>query len=366
MTCKRDWSKNCDGTDIEFLEKIGDYIYCKYLNFVFKIHRSNWPINRLSPNNCTTPTEFYKFQVTQAHGDLYNLDKIVYTGADNNVIAGCKIHGEFSIQAKHLKTNRGCPLCGWASIGESTRSNTDEFIEKARKIHGDKYDYSKVQYSNVNGYVTVICDKHGEFKITPNNHLNSRGCKLCSFDANSAKRMLSQEEVIRRFRLKHDERYDYSMVQYNGDAHERLEILCKEHGKFMQSYANHNSGKGCPTCAKEFNPKLKSGFIKSANSKRYASLYLIKCQNETEEFYKIGITTKSVKGRFSGISQLPYKYELLHLHCSDGESVWDLEKTLHMEYREFKYVPKMKFGGMYECFSYIDLDEYVKLLSIIA
>lgn len=361
----RDWSKDVEGTDVRFIEKVGEYVYCEHLGFEFKIHRSAWPATRFSPNNCLTPNEFYKFQVKQLHGDLYDLTKVQYTGADNRVIADCKIHGEFSVEAKYFKSVRGCPRCGDARVGDRTRSNTEDFIEKAIATHGNKYNYSKVNYTNANNRVIVSCEEHGDFPITPYNHLQSKGCKRCADEKNGLLKRLTQDEVITRFLNKHGSRYDYPKVEYKGDAHGLLNIICKEHGLFVQSYANHNNGQGCPVCAKEFNPRLKSGFIKSANSKSYASLYLIKCYGNGEEFYKIGITTKPVRRRFGGKSQIPYDYDLIHLHCSDGESVWELEKILHREYRDVKYVPALEFGGRYECFSNIDMVEYVKLLAII-
>lgn len=365
MENKRDWAKDVEGTDVKFIEKIGDYIYCEYLGFIFKIHRTSWPVTRFSPNNCTTPNEFFKFQVKQIHGNLYNLDKTVYQGADNKTTAECKIHGEFSIDAKYFKSFRGCPACGNKCSSDSTRLSTEEFIVKAKEIHGDKYDYSKVDYISAKTDVIVICKVHGEFKTKPTNHLSSKGCRKCANVLTGLRRSLNQDEVIRRFINKHGSRYDYSKVNYSGDAHALLDIVCKEHGLFTQSYANHNSGKGCPICAKEFNSRLKSGFVKSANSKSYASLYLIKCYDSDEEFYKIGITTKPIRYRFGGKSQIPYEYNLIHLHCSDGESIWELEKILHREYRDIKYIPALEFGGRYECFSDIDVDEYKKLLEII-
>jgi len=141
--------------------------------------------------------------------------------------------------------------------------------------------------------------------------------------------------------------------------------MCKTHGLFSQSYANHNVGKGCPTCAKEFNPRFKSGFIKSYNNKNYASLYLIRCFNETESFYKIGITTKPLSRRFAGSKALPYSYEEIYVHTGTAEEVWDLEILLHRKYKNFKYIPMLHFGGMFECFSEIAFDSYKEMLKAV-
>ena len=67
-----------------------------------------------------------------------------------------------------------CPKCAG-----SYKLNTSEFIAKARLIHGDKYDYSKVEYKNYSTKVCIICREHGEFRQTPNNHLFGTGCPIC-------------------------------------------------------------------------------------------------------------------------------------------------------------------------------------------
>ena len=169
---------------------------------------------------------------------------------------------------------------------------------------------------------------------------------------------MTNEEIVSRFKKKHGDRYDYSLVNYKNKAHEPLKIVCKDHGVFPQSYANHNSGQGCPVCAKEFSPRLRSGFIKSGEYKNYASLYLINCFNHEENFYKIGITTKELKRRFGGQSQLPYEYEIKYLFVGDPGVIWDLEKILHRQYKANKYIPNIEFGGMYECFTSIDHEEF--------
>jgi len=116
-------------------------------------------------------------------------------------------------------------------------------------------------------HVIVVCKEHGAFRVSPTNHLGGGGCSICGRLSISKKKSLTQETVLERFKQIHKDTYDYSLVEYKGDAHAHLSILCKTHGLFLQSYANHNSGKGCPVCAKEFNPRFKSGFIKSYNIK---------------------------------------------------------------------------------------------------
>ena len=121
---------------------------------------------------------------------------------------------------------------------------TNEFIEKARKVHGDKYDYSKVNYVNAKTKVCIICPIHGEFWQTPDLHLQGCGCSLCS-----GKIQLSEDEFIRRANLVHNNKYDYSKVNYI-NYHTKICIICPIHGEFWQEPANHLCGKGCRKCSR--------------------------------------------------------------------------------------------------------------------
>ena len=363
---RRNWKSDAESLGYSLIEKLGDILVIEKDNFTFNVHRSNWPPTRLSPVQCTNPTEYFKHQVRFLHGDKYDLTPTVFKGADENVDAICSLHGKFSIPAKHLKSKRGCPTCGYKSISEKNRLTIFEFINSANLVHNFKYDYSETVYTTAKSLVKIKCPIHGLFEIQPSNHLCGKGCMLCGRESASFQRRLSNDEVIERFKNVHRGLYDYDNVVYDGDAHELLDIICREHGLFKQSYANHNNGQGCHVCAREFSPRLKRGFVKSGETKNYASIYLIRCYDQSEEFYKIGITTKDIKVRFSGQSSLPYDYDLLDLFISSPSSIWDIEKVMHRIYKEVKYIPLKQFGGMYECFSYVDASEYKKLLNCVA
>ncbi|QAY01959.1 hypothetical protein VpaJT1_30 [Vibrio phage VpaJT_1] len=134
----------------------------------------------------------------------------------------------------------------------TTRSNTEEFIEKARKVHGDRYDYSQVTYTKALAKVTIICAEHGSFEQTPNNHLRGKGCRACNGHA-----LLNTEEFIRRATVIHGDRYDYSHTEYI-NAQTKLKINCKKHGSFLQIPYSHLIGKGCIKCRGEATSELKT------------------------------------------------------------------------------------------------------------
>ena len=119
---------------------------------------------------------------------------------------------------------------------------TAEFVKRAREVHGDKYDYSKVNYVNANTEVCIICPKHGEFKQMPSKHLNGQGCPKCYGNIK-----LNTSEFINKAREIHGNKYDYSKVEYV-NANAKVCIVCPEHGEFWQTPAIHLNGNGCPKC----------------------------------------------------------------------------------------------------------------------
>ena len=125
---------------------------------------------------------------------------------------------------------------------------TEEFIQKAKAVHGDKYDYSKVEYVNSKTKVCIICPEHGEFLQTPEKHLIGRGCPACSRVTLARRFSMGQDKFIQRANEVHHGKYDYSQVVYI-NSHTLINIICPLHGVFCQDPSSHLKGCGCPTCA---------------------------------------------------------------------------------------------------------------------
>ncbi|EIM39491.1 DUF723 domain-containing protein [Acinetobacter schindleri] len=161
---------------------------------------------------------------------------------------------------------------------------------------------------------------------------------------------LKQADVIQQFIAVHGERYDYSLVNYNG-VDVPVKIICSKHGIFSQTPYRHKKQKsGCPLCNKP-TPYTRQKYIKACeNHKGISNLYVIKLTGGNEVFYKIGITVYEVKERYSGY-YMPYQFEILHFISGDAGFIWDLEKKLHSLMNDFHYTPLKRFGGSkYECF----------------
>lgn len=200
-------------------------------------------------------TEDFISKANKVHENKYNYSLVIYSGCDNKVKIICPEHGIFEQSPYYHLKGQGCPICRYikAAKNNPNLSNTEEFIEKANKRHNNFYDYSKVKYVNAKTKVCVICPKHGEFYVTPNNHLRGKGCPECGKIKKKEASKYTKEEWIELANKKHNWKYDYSKVLYNGSK-EKVEIICPMHGEFWQNPVNHLSGDGCPKCSKVYRP----------------------------------------------------------------------------------------------------------------
>lgn len=176
------------------------------------------------------------------HGDRYSYDNVEYVNSVTIVEITCKEHGSFyQAPSNHLR-GKGCPLCANKLRGRFKRDTKETFIRKAKEIHGDKYDYSNVDYVNQNKCVEIICKKHGSFIQLPASHLQGRGCPKCSGKGRT------KEDVIKELTNVHNGKYDYNKLSFN-KLNDKVIITCPIHGDFEQTLSKHLKGQGCPKCA---------------------------------------------------------------------------------------------------------------------
>jgi len=154
----------------------------------------------------------------------------------------------------------------------------------------------------------------------------------------------------------HNNKYLYENVNYINN-NTKVIITCPLHGDFTQLPTNHLAGQGCPECGKE-SARLKwaeNGFSRTSwiayckNNNKQARLYVIKCYNNNEIFIKIGITTKEISKRFWK-TNMPYKYNILFEEINTPEIIYDKEKSYHIRFKKYKYIPMLDFDGYRECF----------------
>jgi len=174
------------------------------------------------------------------HKGKYDYSLVEYKNSKLKVDIMCPDHGIFKQRPNDHLSGLGCPVCA-----NNIRFTTEEFIEKSISIHGDKYDYSLVKYTNRNEKVNIICREHGEFKQLPSSHKRGNGCREC---AGNLKCTIL--DFIHKSREVHRDRYDYSKSVYSS-ALNKLIIICEEHGEFKQTPNKHITlSQGCPRCTK--------------------------------------------------------------------------------------------------------------------
>lgn len=313
----------------------------------------------------TTEDFINRSQLT--HKGKYSYEKSVYVSAKDKVIITCRIHGHFLQKPYDHVSGRGCRECKKITLSKLKRPSNNYIISKFINTHGNKYDYSLVEHKKANRKVDIICKEHGVFSQTPINHANGHGCPKCGTNRMALGQSLDTNKFISKAIKVHGNKYDYSKCIYKTSV-DVIEVVCKSHGIFEQLAGVHLRGHGCPKCAiyvrSKFNSTNPNGWSKNywnESSKRSSNfdsfkVYIIRCWNDDEEFYKIGRTFRKTSVRFSTNTLMPYNYEILKEYIfNTAEEAFDYECELKKEHRSFKYTPLINFDGRRECFKQIKI-----------
>lgn len=198
----------------------------------------------------TPITDFIK-RANEIHNNKYDYDKVNYVRSIDKVIITCPHHGDFSQSPNNHLKGSGCPICANQKVRLKQRTPQNVFIDKAEKIHDNKYDYSQIVYKNGSTKINILCPKHGIFSQRPNAHLRGQGCPVCGDEQQRLSSRLTTDEFVKRSQDLHGDLYDYSESVYEkGDL--PIKIICKKHGPFFQLPYNHFGNKsGCPVCARD-------------------------------------------------------------------------------------------------------------------
>ena len=237
----------------------------------------------------------------------------------------------------------------------SRKQTQEEFTTKCNKIWNNKYDYSKTKYSKVGEYVIITCPQHGDFKQKASNHYYFEGCKVCFAKTQRNKFLFTTDQFIKKSRKIHGRKYNYSKSNYIGNQ-DKVIIICKKHGEFEQIPYNHWYGCGCPKCGIADHPGAYfNSYFKRypEKKKRPGHLYFLQFihKRNNHKFYKIGITTSSIKYRFSGKSYKNFKIKILSDIPMPIFKAFHLEKQLLKENKHLlKPVDYPDFHGRNECF----------------
>ena len=234
----------------------------------------------------------------------YDYSKTHYTNSKTEVEIICPKHGSFFQKpVGHINRHNGCVKCSYEDRAKSRQNQN--FIQNANKIHNCKYDYSNVDYVNGQTDVEIICPKHGSFFQKPKQHLyREDGCPSCG----GTKRR-TQSSIIEESKNIHNDKYDYSKVQFI-NLKTKVEIICPKHGSFFQHMNQHIHLKtGCPRCSSSKGELEIEKFLKNNNIK-YVTEYIIHgCRHKLPLPFDFYLTDLNILIEYDGIQHFkPIKF----------------------------------------------------------
>jgi len=291
-------------------------------------------------------TEQFINEAIIVHGNKYNYSLTSYKGCNEFLNITCKVHGVFKQKASNHLRGYKCSKCA----NKSNTKTTEQFIENAKTIHGDKYDYSKVQYVNAKSKVIIVCRNHGEFLQLPSGHLSGNKCKKCS-SANNTK---TTSTFIEESNVVHSNMYNYRKTEYVG-THDKLAITCREHGDFNQTANSHLNGNGCPKCIeRDWNFVRKYTLNEELGNEPGAFYKLLFTHKSGFQFIKIGITSRTIHERYYGSGYDDFSFKVLEeIKTTNLESALLERKFMkETELKKFKFPNNIRFNGASECYYY--------------
>lgn len=247
------------------------------------------------------------------------------------------------------------------------RLTQEDFIKKALLVHNNRYTYDKTIFTTVNDKVIITCKNHGDFVQNANQHLLGSKCRKCAMEGRSKIRTKSTEDFIKSAINTHGDRYDYSKAKYTKFS-DKITITCKIHGDFEQHAGSHLRGANCPKCiysTKAGAWKYSDWDAAGTKSKEFEGyqLYILKCFNETESFFKIGKTFVNLNRRYEGIKAMPYRYIVEFQLFGDARTISELETLLLTKYNECKYMPTITFNGSTECVKMLEKQDIQSIVN---
>jgi Zn finger protein HypA/HybF involved in hydrogenase expression/very-short-patch-repair endonuclease len=194
----------------------------------------------------------------KVHGDKYDYSLVDYKQNKIKIKILCKKCNRIFEQTpnNHISKKHGCPYCSLYK-----KLTTEQFILRSIKVHGEKYDYSLVDYKNSKTKVKIICNKcNSIFEQIPEKHYHGNGgCPICM-----PNKKMTKDLFIEKSKEKHNNKYDYSLVEYKNNK-TKVKIICPKHGLFFQIPSSHLSNIGCPVCNESKGERYISDFLNKNN-----------------------------------------------------------------------------------------------------
>ncbi len=267
-------------------------------------------------------TEIFIERSNKIHNFKYDYGSSIYLTTKHKIKIICPDHGEFEQRANSHMTGNGCPICknekasitNKDRIFSSIRISNDEFLIQGNLIHNNKYSYPEL-YIRGDRHIIIICPEHGEFKQTPRSHLLGHGCKKCSDRDRGKNISKTLDQFISESNIIHNNKYDYSNVEYI-NTHEKVIIICPNHGEFTQKPLHHIKGHGCNLCSQGPNvSKIEMEWLDSLNvcsENRQKTLHFLDTFKKVDAYDPITNIVYEFYGDFWHGN--PIKYNLNEIH----------------------------------------------------
>ena len=262
-----------DYSDIEFVNTQSKVVIKCYIHGDFSVRASNHYGGsksgcKLCSGQVTVDTNEFIRRSKEIFGKKYDYSTVNCKSSTSIVSILCPDHGLFKIRANehYGGPKRGCSSCTVRIIRK--KMTTESFIEHSMNVHGSKYDYSVSKYVDGTTKITILCPKHGEFKIRPNAHYGTQkqGCKACA-----GRPEVTTQSFIRSSKAIYFDRFEYNKTLYNG-AKNHLVITCKQHGDFSIRPNNHLVGNGgCKSCSGR--PDISTEQLITELSEKFGDIY---------------------------------------------------------------------------------------------
>lgn len=298
--------------------------------------------------------EFIK-RAVQVHGDIYRYDLVIYTNINSKVLIYCNTCKEYFEQLPHNHLyGKGCKSCAMKGLVKT--KSTKEYNKMLERLEKGSCALISMKDSEFkeSSKLNILCTKHGE-SCTSFIEMKRRAhsCNHCTKELKINNTVLKHNFLVfDKFKNIYGAKYDYSKF-ITRNVLEKSIVICPKHGEFIINSCKHLSGQECPECTKENNSHKRGGFTKDgwlAMEKENYALYLTQLENKDEIFYKIGIST-NYKKRFTRLKENLCIKRYMIIESEDGNLIYDLEKNLHKEFDELKYIPSVRFKGWTECFN---------------
>ncbi|MFA0447849.1 GIY-YIG nuclease family protein [Vibrio breoganii] len=265
------------------------------------------------PRTTAVTTQMWVDRAVFIHGERYDYSETDYTHSDQKLRIICRDHGEFYQLPSHHTNGSHCPKCALRYT-----PTTEEFVEKCRVMHGDRYDYGKTVFKGAKEYIVYECAVHGEVEQQAYDHMSGHGCGWCA-----GVRTYSTEQWVAMAKHVHSDYYDYSKANYTTKG-EKVVIICPVHGEFTQQAGSHIRGVGCSGCASHGYDRMKKG-----------TLYVLRAVGYENDIVKIGISN-DLKRRIGALrNNTPFDFECIEIfEFDDGNIPFAMESDAHSYAKE--------------------------------